>query len=117
LALAGILDIGFSSFELRRAKKDQFDNYREITSRFESRGVCGHLIRKGEVIAGIGGMDPVAHPVGLLGSENKGQNRDEPALHDNENRCVRLSTFADRPRTTHPGRSAWKLDDFTPLAF
>lgn len=33
---------------LRRA--DQFDNYREISARFDSTGNCGHAITKGQVI-------------------------------------------------------------------
>ena len=29
---------------------DRFDNYREITARFDSTGKCGHLIRTGDRI-------------------------------------------------------------------
>lgn len=31
-------------------KADRFDNYREIAAKFDSTGVCGHPIKKGDRI-------------------------------------------------------------------
>lgn len=30
--------------------QNRFDNYRELTSKFDSMGACGHAIKKGDVI-------------------------------------------------------------------
>lgn len=35
---------------MHKTKQDRFENYRELTSRFDSHGACGHRIRKGELI-------------------------------------------------------------------
>lgn len=35
-------------YSLRNA--DRFDNYREITARFDSIGKCGHAIKRGDLI-------------------------------------------------------------------
>ena len=32
------------------ARADRFDNYRQLTARFDSVGACGHPIRKGDLI-------------------------------------------------------------------
>lgn len=34
----------------RLTKEDRFENYREITARFDSTGKCGHSIKKGDTI-------------------------------------------------------------------
>jgi hypothetical protein len=36
--------------KIARARQNRFENYREITSRFNSRGACGHQILKGDLI-------------------------------------------------------------------
>lgn len=38
------------SINRRLRKADRFDNYRQITAKFDSTGKCGHEIKKGEVI-------------------------------------------------------------------
>ncbi len=37
-------------FEIRKAGENRFENYREIKSRFDCHGACGHQIRKGDLI-------------------------------------------------------------------
>jgi hypothetical protein len=39
-----------SSVRRRLRTADRFDNYREITAKFDSTGKCGHSIKKGDRI-------------------------------------------------------------------
>lgn len=38
------------SIARRLRKADRFENYRQITAKFDSTGKCGHPIKKGDVI-------------------------------------------------------------------
>jgi hypothetical protein len=59
LIVCGLLFLGAASdfaywvvvqFKLHKSMQNLFENYREISSRFDSRGACGHPIRKGDLI-------------------------------------------------------------------
>ena len=48
-----INDVGFGEYRrINRQLKtaDRFDNYREISAKFNSTGTCGHQIKKGDQI-------------------------------------------------------------------